>query len=364
MRPRLILIGNDVHGSPDEMACRLLRDLAESESEAGRTPLVISLQSRKPLPVPGDPTVLGADVLVVEGRPTSVARGVQLARLVALCWRSLGRGTVLHFVGNGKPALLRALDAVCTLKRSRLIVSPLGEVEIPHLAASATVVRPHSECYTGRHPLPHTIAPWSLLDRGAPRRFGRARLVFASIPPKLEELEERGVPALISEMTAIAARFPESELVILNRHRHLAGALARLASNAPQGKISIVSTYVADTAGLLDETDFVVVPAAHPHLPQVPMTALDGLARGVPILIDRRAALARDVEQHGAGAAFTRPTEIATAMASVVARYEDASRAALELSKIFSRERGREAYRSLYLGGADASRRAGVPPVM
>lgn len=347
MPEKVIFVGNDLHGPAHEMAARLVRELRALPAAGDAH--VLSIQSRK--------GSTDEEIEVVPGSPALISRLLQLASLRTRLRRTIVPGDIVHFVGNGNRPLFSLLSTLCARAEAALLVSPLGETGATRGLRASSVVRVHEQGAAEGSPV---IRPWSLLPPGAVKRFQGGALLFASVPPKEAELGERGIEGLVRAMHAVRRSFPEARLVILNRYPHMDRPLRARAADAPAGSVEVRTEYVADLPALFDSVDAVLAPSERAHLPQVPMSVLDGLARGCPGIVARTLALASDIGELGAGAAIGSVEELPVALSAMVERYQEASAAALRLTRErYERNRGVAQYSALYSArrgtGRDAS---------
>ncbi len=322
--PAVVLLGNDVHLPLNEMAGRQVEWIRSHFGlPASR---VVSLQSRKPA---------GADSAetIIRGSPAPVHR----LRQVASLFRSLGAfphdaSRIIHFVGNGNLLLRLALAAYARLTGRALLFSPLGRLSGPW-PKNAHVLVPH------RALLPAGKQNWHVLPPCAPdaepaqgRAWSDGKILFCSVPPKAAELDERGLPFLLAIWRALEASGETgATLTILNRYSWMSEPLEELVASFGLRSVSVVTEHIADMSEYLRGFAALVVPGHAEHLAQVPQSALEACAAGLPCLVVRGVAFGEDIAAAGAGAVFGDGREFIAAIARIRANYPAVSAAATAL---------------------------------
>lgn len=342
MPEKVIFLGNDLHGPQLEMGAKLVAELREVTGR--KQSFAISIQSRK--------EKSGESFEILEGSPGWISRVRQLYRLRKRLLESVSEGDILHFVGNGNKILFSVIASVATRKRALLVISLLGETASASDITSATIVTVHEavrDALGSAAAAVKSVRPWSLLPQGAARSTMSGRIAFASVPPKPEELTERGVASLIRTMAEVRRRLPQARLVILNRYPHMEESLQRLANEAPPGAVELRTGYVDNLAEFYDSVDVVLAPSEKAHLPQIPMSVLDGCARGCAAIVSSSLAIAEEIDSYRAGASISDIAQLPDALVKIAADYAAASNGALRLNaERFGRDRGLAEYAALY----------------
>jgi glycosyltransferase involved in cell wall biosynthesis len=141
---------------------------------------------------------------------------------------------------------------------------------------------------------------------------GRFRVVFASSPASVRELDVRGVPLLVEA----ARRVPEIEVVLLwRRWGNREAADRALAALAPPSNVIVQHGDVPDMAALFQQADATAWLGAGGHGKSCPNSVIEGLACGCPAVVSTDCGIAAEIAREGAGAAVARtPDAVAAAL--------------------------------------------------
>ena len=340
MRADLVLIGNDVHLPLQEMAAHLTANCrAAAELPANR---VVSIQSRK------GPAVAGETVI-----SRRFSRAAQLASLL----RTLGsfpRAAKLVYIGNGNQTLLTALTLFARLRRQRFVFYPLGAVTLPRAIRPDWIWVPHGrliEHYQREGQSAARIAivppfPGSIAVASKPRQWQEGRALFASVPPHPSEFAARGLPLLFEGIRRANELGISIRLTVLNRYTYLDVPLAALIEVHRCAEfVALHTALVDDMPSFLDRFDLAVAPAGGGPLPQTPLTAIESLTLGIPVLAASSLALAEDLHRYQAGALFDSSSSFVEAVRSVRDSFPSFSQGALRLaSERYSMAQGQSAF--------------------
>lgn len=332
MRADLVLIGNDVHRPLQEMAAHLTENLrAAAELPAAR---IVSLQSRKALTSAGE--------TVVRKR---FGRALQLASLL-VALRRFPRSAALVYIGNGNRALIGTLALFAKLRGQPFVLYPMGSVALPPLLKPDWLWVPHEqlcEHYRREGFSPTRLAvmpPFSGTLARQPRRWQGGRLLFASVPPHATEFGQRGLPLLFEGVRLANDLGINVSLTVLNRYAHLHAPLAALITHHRcDGLVQLRSEVIEGVAEFLDPFDLIVAPSGQGALPQVPLSAVEGLTLGIPVIAATSLALGSDLHRYQAGALFDDSKSFVEAIRTVRDSFERHSAGALRLAgERYSRE--------------------------
>ncbi len=341
MPPEIVLIGNDLHGPLCEMGARyadaIVRGLGSEHVQT------FSIQTHQPIQS-------GHSAKVILFRGTGFGRGLQLLQLV---WQLLHfkEPKVLHLIGNGNPGLRRTLRWIARIKGAELVLSPFGILDVLLPAKGVQLLcLSDAQCarYAKRFPeLQLHLVP----NLGAPtaspvRKEYNRRLLFCSVPVKAEEFAERGILFLLEAAKAFEGEF---EITILNRYSWLETALEKLISDQGITNVTIETRFVSSIVEYLKDFSAILVPYQASHLAQVPQSAVEGLACGLPCLVSGKVSLSDLVKQHHAGLSFSDLPSFAVALRGLEANYSELSAGALHLAESkFSPEQSLKALSAVY----------------
>ncbi len=310
MRADLVIVGNDIHAPQQEMAAHLAENLRAMFSIPHAN--VVSIQSRK-----GD-----------SGDGTQVIKRCSRPRQLVALLGTLARRprAPLLYIGNGNRMLLCALAVFCALRRQNLVLYPLGRIRLPHPLPTALWLL-HEDLTSGyrqqgQSPERMSVVPpfANLTVTGAERMWLGGRLLFASVPPHAHEFAERGLPDILEGLRRCNECGIAATLTILNRYHAVHSELERMI--APFGPtVTLRSEVLNDISGLLAQHDLLVAPFGAETLPQLPLSALEALSMGIPVLAHRSLALATDLHQYRAGALFDSRESIVSAVRSLRDEY-------------------------------------------
>lgn len=171
-------------------------------------------------------------------------------------------------------------------------------------------------------------------------------MLFASVPPHASEFALRRIPQLFEGIRTANELGIAVTLTVLNRYPSLHDSLERLIDTHRGNEfITLHSELIGDIGAFMKSFDMVVAPSGSGPLPQVPLTAVEALTVGIPVLAESALALASDLQRYSAGAVFDNTVSFVEAVRSVRDRYSDFSQGARRLaSERYSALQGRNAF--------------------
>ncbi len=215
--------------------------------------------------------------------------------------RVLGRRPILFTAAIEGETLAGGLyDKVsCFAAESRPLADALMAAGVP--ASRVHLVYPGVNL-TRFHPVPRIDEPF--------------RIVFASSPASLADVERRGIPLIIEA----ARRCPEVELVLLWRRWGNVEACVRAIEQMglPQN-VRIDLRNVSDMAAVFQSVHATIFMPAPGHGKSAPNSVIEGLACGCAALVSASCGIADVVRAHGAGVVVEKadPESIAAAMREI-----------------------------------------------
>jgi len=308
----VVLIGNDIHAPLNEMAAWQVERI-RSRFELSRDQ-VISIQSRKLVGAQPQETIL-------RGSPRLIDRARQAMQLFRhLLKLPPDHSRVVHWVGNGNRALRLSLMGFTRATGRKLVWSPYGVLPGPWPKRSVTVIAPHQQVLEKISPAAGlVIAPFTpRLPQFLERRWN-GRVMFCSVPPKPGELAERGVVSTIEAFKELRDEEPEITLTIVNRYEWMSSALQSLAGDT--SAVTVETRQVPDMLGYLSEFSVLIIPYEAPHLAQVPQSAVEACAAGVPCIVRSNLSFAKELIAAGAGATFENSSELLQSLRKIRADF-------------------------------------------
>jgi glycosyltransferase involved in cell wall biosynthesis len=194
------------------------------------------------------------------------------------------------------------------------------------------------------------VSPGVDLGRFAPAPLPPAtpfRLLFASSPPRPEDLSERGVPLLIE----LARLRPDVEITLLWRPwGALARSLEAVAALSPPANVRVEVGWCRDLPARYSAAHAVACCFAEGRVKSAPNSVIEGLACGRPALMTSGCGLAAPISERGAGiVAAPRAADLAAAVDLLASRLPAMGVAARRLAEeTFGQGRFLAAYAALY----------------
>jgi glycosyltransferase involved in cell wall biosynthesis len=185
------------------------------------------------------------------------------------------------------------------------------------------------------------------------RSSGAPRVLFATAPRTAEELEKRGVHLLLKAAEAD----PRVHYRLLFRewgtgYTSLA-ATKRWIQSRVLPNVNLTNGVVMDMPGIYRNFDFTVIPyTSVDGGKECPMSALEGLACGLPALVSSPAPFAEFVAENKCGVVFDpTPENLVAAIGIAVERYRELSNNAVNVAhRYFSAARLLERMSQIYSG--------------
>ncbi len=162
------------------------------------------------------------------------------------------------------------------------------------------------------------------------------RILFATAPRTLEEMEPRGVNLLL----ATAARGAKTlQLRFLYRPWRTGytslGATTQAIRDLELENVDLTNSAVSDIHELYPDHDFTVIPyTTQSGGKECPTSALESLACGVPVLVSSRCRFSEFVKEHACGVVFEpTPDDLLHAVHEASSRREELSRNARKIAE-------------------------------
>jgi len=153
----------------------------------------------------------------------------------------------------------------------------------------------------------HVIYPWVDLDRfkpTAPPPLDEFRILFASAPnaeiPGENIFEEKGVPLLLQAFKEFAKEH-KARLRLLWRGYYNDALERKIEELELEDKVDVINE-VVDTAKLLSESHITVIPFLNTRRsPEIPLSAVESLACGRPLVATDVVEISAIIETHKCG---------------------------------------------------------------
>ncbi len=339
MSASVVLLGNDIHRPLNEMAAWQVERIRERFAIPPEQ--IVSIQSRKDIPRVRAETI-------IRGRPGALSRSFQAVKLFTYLARlSHRRSRVIHWVGNGNRALRLALIAFTRITGRRLVWSPYGILPGPWPKGSVTVIAPHQKVLDGIGAEGAVIPPFCSELPAFEERAWNGRMLFCSVPPKAEEFGERGIVAVTDAIAELSRSGDNVHLTLLNRYEWLHEPLDRLAARTPA--VEVVSKYIPDMLSYMRDFSALIIPYEAPHLAQVPQSAVEACAAGLPCIVRRDLAFADELVSSGAGVTYETASDLAKAAEEIRSDFSGYRRRARALAeRLFAATPGLDAVAKVY----------------
>lgn len=270
----------------------MIQMLADAASTRSRfDPRILSIQVDKPHDpgLPGQTEVVPLSAL---GRP------LQLLRLASAVYRHRHRTELIHFVGNGKQALLLCFGLLARMLGKPFIVSFLGRKQHPWLPRNLTYVHPFPRSSRAPRVRSLSITPVSTLPYAPVPSAGLSTVAFASVPKRCNQFRKAGL-----DLIRDAAReLPDLEFHVLNRFDYLTRDLERCFESVPN--VVLHHEVFKDVGDAFARFDAFIAPYVESGLAEMPLSLIEAVCLGKPVLVSRTIAFSRLVEQYRAGETF------------------------------------------------------------
>lgn len=260
-------------------------------------------------------------------------------------WQAVGREIrkgveVVHFVWVGFPLLFRLIQwrfhsagarSVCTVLNRH---APLARYRNSHkLIAHSPYVRKRLIAIGCKEAdvllLPPPVDTTHYFPRNvAPKPY----FVFASGPRTPAQIEERGVRLLFQAFGRLQADGNPVKLIFLNRWPEGEGLLRKIAREFGATNVSIVSGDDLDVGELIGQSSGAILPYALQRVGDVPLSGIEALACGRPVITTRETGLADFLSGSIAGEVVPAdPNALADAIAKVASDASDRAKSARAL---------------------------------
>jgi len=185
----------------------------------------------------------------------------------------------------------------------------------------------------------------------ARQQRGTPKILFASAPRSEEEMKNRGVYLLLE--AAKASRQVQYHLLYRewNSGHTSLPATRRWLESCPLENVTLTNSVVAEMHHLYGDYDFTIIPyTTAAGGKECPMSALEGLACGLPTLISSLAPFAEFVAQHKCGVVFDpTPSSLVAAVETGMCQYRKLSTNAVNVAqRYFSSQRLLERMTQIY----------------
>lgn len=160
-------------------------------------------------------------------------------------------------------------------------------------------------------------------------------ILLATFPRTTEEMEARGINFLL-----LAARHcPDINFRLIGRpwgHGESAAATVRsLIGKAELRNVELIASFQGDMASVYHTSDFTVIPYTRPDGgKECPLSLVESMACGIPVLISNQAPLSSFIQKEGAGRVFNLdPRSFAEVVDQACADYELLSAASVRAAR-------------------------------
>jgi len=353
----LLFLGSDIHAPSTSMESKMAAQLGAVAAEAGIATRMISIQVTKQ-----DSGKEGCSyVRGPASGPWFYRKSIFAMRLVRAVWSNLAgqrNGAVVHFLWSGAPLVMRFLVFLCHRRAVPVVITCLGPNSPASWYRAADVVVAQSPKNFRRlsAELSAGVAVRLVRPYADPGIFKptdgpvQAYFVVASGPFTTGQIAELGVEALFQAFGKLA----RTDVPVGLRYvtRWLAGIplLEDIRARYQAENIEILTGVREDIPALMARAAGVIVPFANGA--DVPMSALEALSSGVPVIATDVLGLANEIREYGAGLVIPAddPAALTQAVVTVLGDPGGMRRNALRLAALHSQPEFRNAYLDIYTG--------------
>jgi len=238
------------------------------------------------------------------------------------------RSTVTHVIWSGFPMVDRMMGVAASSAQSLIYSILSGDYarynSVP-LKARVIAQTPAALQYFQSAGYESVLIPPGVdLDRfhPAPRRSDSSPTVlFASMPPQITGLSLRGVPLLLKAWQEIESADREVRLVVLNRCEKADGWLRAAIREKGLTRVEVRSGHVEDIEKTFRTADVVLNLPQPGSVPDAPLSVIEALACGTPVVSTRAHGLSGFVaESEGLLTVEQDPYSVARAVLGTLAK--------------------------------------------
>lgn len=304
----IVFIGVDVHGPRNEMAGNIIAHLSAHLARHARfRTTIISIQLDKPAS-----TLANAHVV----RRSIFGKAGQLIRLIATLISISERPAIVHYVGNGNRTILYMLSIMSRFLGYRGVVSFLSSVTYQRLPPRLVYTSPDPELTSTSGAKTMHVSYASPIGYTENNSTALKRLVFASVPRRGFQFEHAGLD-LIRDA---APKIPSVTIHVLNRFDYLQDFLDRFFDGIPN--IVVEHGVIKDIRSDYRRFDAFLITYKRKGLAESPMSLIEGITLGKPVLVSSVVSIGRAIEQYNCGIRFAPDAEsLASAIHELKYRY-------------------------------------------
>jgi glycosyltransferase involved in cell wall biosynthesis len=334
------------------MESQMAANLRWTLADEGYRPRILSIRINKP-------PVKDPDVSYVRGiisGPLAIRKPYYALELLVRIEQEIRRGIdIVHFMWVGFPYLTQWIIRRLRSKQIKTIYTVLSSTSPPgrYRGVNLLVVQSEESYYryqrTGffKNRISLIRPPVDKSRLKSSNQPPGAYFVCASGPFTEAQLEQRGVRLLFKAFARLKAANISVRLRYFgrwNRGHHL---IERIAREYNADNIEVKTGYCNDLPTIICGSSGVIIP--YIGTGDAPLSAIEALCCGRPVVITRGPGLANEIEKEGAGIVVNpSANEIFNAVVKILAAQEAYGRNALNMSHRFGTDYFREGHLTLY----------------
>lgn len=349
---RVLIIGSELHFPPTNMESQMAASLKHSLIAEGFNPRLLSIRINKP-PVE-DPSI--SYVRGIASGPLVIRKPFYAFELICRFEKEIRRGIdIAHFIWVGFPYLTQWMIRRLRQKQIKIIYTVLSIANPPHRYRGVTkLVVQTIESYIRYKKAGfykdklHLIRPPVDRTRFRPsNRRPNAYFVCASGPFTEAQLEQRGVRMLFDVFAKLQSENISVKLRYFGRWEKGHHLIERIARERNAGNVDVKTGYFSELPSIINGSCGVIIP--YVGTGDAPLSAIEALCCGRPVIITRGPGLSAEIEKNGAGIVVNLSVnELFKAITDILSNPKGYSRNALSMSHLFSAETYQQANLTLY----------------
>lgn len=259
---------------------------------------------------------------------------------------------IVHLIWVGFDPLTQIMIKLARLRGARVIVTVLSKHSPMSRYRSADTLVFHSAHSKegAANTLPHNMSTRIIPPPVKQRTFVKkkaAYFVFASGPRTKQQIEERGVILLMDAMQILQKSNEEIGLRFIGRWPEGADLLEEIIQQRGLNNVVITHEHVSDVDDLIGEASGLVIPYVGESIGDVPLSALESLAFGTPVITTHEFHVLEADEQPAITICEQDAEKLANAMLAV-SKLGDVSRVCKDVVKECGIEQFIKSYDELY----------------
>jgi len=349
---RILVIGSELHPPPTNMESQMLACLKENRLSEKYDIRALSIRINKP-PTPTDSFNY---VLGLRYGPVILRKPFYGLELIFRLEREIKKGVdIVHFIWVGFPFITQCLIRYLIKKKIKILYSVLSSATPParYRGAHQLMVSTH-ETYrryldygfdaTRVNLIPPPVDRAKFFPSDTPPR---PYFVCASGPFTASHINQRGVPILFKAFAQLWAENIPVELKYFGRWPEGHTLLESIANKYKARNVTIKTGYCEELPEIIRNSMGVILP--YIATGDAPLSALEAICCGRPVIITHGPGLGKDIADYGAGYVVSAtPASIAAAVKNIMGNPIRFSYSARQMASQYDQKKYIEAHFTIY----------------